>query len=277
MLKDNNPDKFKKLMDLQSHLEDKIRTPLFSLYKKHVSDFLRQRLNLDFDETSILTVSGILDTNAFEVAQSKSRSKLRGLYSTASMIAHSCKPNTRHTFYGSDFVMAVSATTDIAAGEMISATYTQTLWGTMARRDHLKSIKCFDCSCERCSDPTELNTFVGAIRCTKCKVPERMLDGPYMLSTEPLNQNANWKCDNCGYSITGRQVKLGNETLKEELSRINKKTPDGFEHFIRKYASDPDSAVLHPKNSHILQIKHALVQLYGNKPGYYLSGLGTFK
>lgn len=273
LLQNSNPEKYKKLMDLQSHLEEKMKTPLFALYKKHVADFLKERLGLEHDEKTILSISGILDTNAFEVGSSEAKtSRLRGLYSTASMIAHSCKPNTRHTFYGTDFMIAVSATTDIAAGETIFATYTQTFWGTMARREHLKNIKCFDCCCVRCSDRTELGTYLGAIRCTKCKLPEVILDGPYVVSTEPLNSSANWKCQNCEYSISGRQIKYGNDSLKEEIMRINKRSPEEFEKFISKYSKDPDSSVLHPKNYHILQVKHALIQLYGNIPGYLLSG-----
>ena len=38
---------------------------------------------------------------------------------------------------------------------------------TRDRRLHLKFSKYFDCSCRRCSDPTELGTFLSSIKCPK--------------------------------------------------------------------------------------------------------------
>ena len=38
---------------------------------------------------------------------------------------------------------------------------------TRDRRLHLKYSKYFDCSCRRCSDPTELGTFLSSIKCPK--------------------------------------------------------------------------------------------------------------
>jgi hypothetical protein len=43
--------------------------------------------------------------------------------------------------------------------------YTHALWGTQARREHLTATKYFTCRCERCSDPTELGTYISGIRC----------------------------------------------------------------------------------------------------------------
>ena len=42
------------------------------------------------------------------------------------------------------------------------------LWPTAARREHLVYSKDFLCVCDRCQDETENETFISAIRCTKC-------------------------------------------------------------------------------------------------------------
>ena len=70
----------------------------------------------------------------------------------------------------------------LAKGEVISASYTQSIWNTMNRRKHLKQSKCFWCSCARCQDPTEFGTYLSALNCSKC--------GGKVLSTDPLDENA---------------------------------------------------------------------------------------
>ena len=91
---------------------------------------------------------------------------LRAMYRTACLMSHDCTPNTKHTFrtskrafHNEDFIKPINliincyrlgdyainlyATVDIAKGDTISATYTQTLWNTFNRREHLWTSKCF--------------------------------------------------------------------------------------------------------------------------------------
>lgn len=270
LLKEINQDKYKKIINLQSHLEERINKPLYSVYKNNVADFIRKRLGRkDFEEKDILNVSGILDTNAFEIRTTSA--SLRGLYNVASMMAHNCKPNTKHSYLMPEMVIVVSATTDIAAGDIISATYTQTFWDTLSRREHLRSAKCFECDCQRCSDPTELGTYAGAIRCIRCVTPEDPLNGPYVVSMDPLNSDSPWKCEKCGHKISSKQMKSGNENLKEEVSKLGVKTVEDLEGFLDKYGAY-SGGVLHPKNYNVVQVKHALVQIIGNRKGYLYSG-----
>lgn len=270
LLRERNLNKFETLMSLQSHLEDRINKPLFQIYKKNIAGFIIERLGKKlFSENNILTVAGILDTNAFEVGTNTS--KVRGLYNVASMLAHDCKPNTKHSFISPELTIVVSATTDIKAGEVLSTTYTQTFWDTLSRREHLKSVKCFDCDCQRCTDPTELGTYMGAVRCMRCTTPQNFRNGPYILSENPLDSSSCWKCKNCGHEMTAKQIKSGNDNLKEELSRPGVKTVEGLEKFLEKYGAY-GAGVLHPNNYHVVQVKHALIQLLGNKAGYLYSG-----
>lgn len=80
------------------------------------------------------------------------------------------------------------------------------LQNTLKRREHLLENKFFECHCKRCSDPTELGTYSGALICPKCKTG-------LVLCDNPLDAESSWSCNNqqgnCpGYSITARSMKL---------------------------------------------------------------------
>lgn len=248
------PNKLKTLLSLESHLEDRRNTALYKLLKVNVVGFIRNCLGLkEFDEETILNVAGILDTNAFEIRRSAGNIKVRGLYPQAAMLSHDCRPNTKHNFVGDDFTLVLTATQDIKKGDTITATYTQTLWGTHARRAHLQESKCFNCTCERCSDPFEFDTYLSCILCSKCR--------GYVVCNDPLDMTSDWACQNCGHKITGRQMLRGNESFKKELEGIDKSVGE-LESLIERYLKVP--SVFHDRNYHIVQAKYALTQLYGN-------------
>jgi hypothetical protein len=170
---------------------------------------------------------------------------------------HDCVPNTRHVFDADD-KMLVFATVDIGKGAAVTSTYTQALWSTPQRRAHLRATKCFECACARCSDPSELGTFLSAITCSKCKKGR-------VVSTAPLDDAAPWRCDSCDQQMQAKQINWGNQALQKELEMLDKKSPQQLEAFLDKYKT-----LLHPTNGHALQAKLALTQIYGNAPGYLL-------
>lgn len=149
---------------------------------------------------------------------------------------------------------------DIPKDAIISVSYTQPLKCTLDRRNHLKLSKFFDCVCSRCADPTESQTFCGSIICFRCKVNK-------MVSTKPLDNTAPWACTGCNHSIQARQIVYGNKSLQDEIEGLNKKSPRDFEKFLLRYKD-----TLHDRNTHVVQVKYALVQLYGNVAGFYLNG-----
>ena len=118
------------------------------------------------------------------------------------MMAHDCLPNTRHVFDEETLAISIYATRDIFKREPVTATYTQTLWDTTRRRAHLKIAKCFDCTCKRCCDPTELGTFASSILCCICE--------GLVVSENPLENDSAWKCLSCNKVFSGIQV---NKTL----------------------------------------------------------------
>ncbi|XP_061718853.1 SET domain-containing protein SmydA-8 isoform X1 [Cydia pomonella] len=267
LMKQSNPQQFENIINLESHLDERIGTPLYSILKANLSTFIIQVLGLDFDEETILKVASIIDTNAFDVRSPDGSKRLRAIYVTASMMNHSCKPNTRHIYLGDDYNMALIATVPISKGEPITATYTQSLWGTLDRRRHLKINKCFDCDCDRCKDPTEFGTNLGNIYCSVCN-SGGAANGAMLMSTNPLDETANWKCEKCDHFILSKQMFWGNNALKQDLNKLDRNGPKQFEEFIMKY-----SQTLHPSNHLVLQAKLALIQIYGNYKGYTLSDL----
>nr|CAD7455694.1 unnamed protein product [Timema tahoe] len=266
LLREKHPDKFATLLNLQSHLEDLRDTSLYNLFKTTMIGFLLDGLQLtDVDPEMILRMCAILDTNAFDVRRKKGEVNVRGVYPTGSFLSHDCTPNTKYTFVGPEFSLVLTATIPIRKGDIISTTYTRTLWGTLGRRANLRLARCFDCTCARCSDCTELGTHAGAISCAACKRSGR---DSKVLSTNPLDSAAAWRCKSCPHSIPGRQMAWGNDAVRQEMEAVNKRRSEALEEFLEKYGG-----ALHSTNSHILEMKYVLARLYGNEEGRVLSDL----
>ncbi|CAH2044084.1 unnamed protein product, partial [Iphiclides podalirius] len=271
LMKETDPKQFENIMSLESHLDDRMQTQLYTVLKTNLVSFVRNVIGLSFKDETILQVASIFDTNSFDVRSPDGKRRLRAIYVTASMMNHNCRSNTRHVFLGDDHTMVLIATVPIAKGELITATYTQSLWGTLDRRKHLKQSKCFNCECERCRDPTEFGTYLGNIYCSLCNGPytdNDLMKGAMLVSTNTLDENAPWKCEKCDHYIQGRQMFWGNNALKQDLNKLDKSGPQELEEFIDKY-----NLTLHPTNHLIIQAKLALMQIYGNYKGYSLAEL----
>ncbi|XP_034481961.1 SET domain-containing protein SmydA-8 [Drosophila innubila] len=260
-LKKSNPAAFARLSELEDHLKERLDTPLYQVLRANLITFIKTVLGLrDWPEMEILRIAAILDTNAFEVRQNSERRKVRALFPSGAMIAHDCVPNLRHRF-DDDMNIVFLAKRNIAKGEILSISYTQALRSTVQRRLHLKQVKCFDCTCARCSDPTELDTFAGSRMCEKCKVGK-------FISLNPLQNTANWKCQLCNIVKSAKEVLTQDANLQQEIEELDKTTPEALEDFLYRHRVE-----LHETNTHILQVKYALTQLYGNAPGFAMEEL----
>ncbi|XP_055907545.1 SET domain-containing protein SmydA-8 [Eupeodes corollae] len=261
LMKLKKPDAYKRLMELEDHLNERLETPYYNVLRANLVTFIKTCLGFkELDENEILRIAATLDTNAFEIRQPSRQVKVRGLYPKAAMISHDCISNARHAF-DDNMQIVFLAKTQIKKGDIIATSYTQPLKSTILRRLHLKQAKCFDCSCQRCVDPWEMDTFAGAILCSKCKVGK-------IVSTNPLDNEAVWRCLLCPHEITAKQIIWGNNAMMKEIESLDKTSPKQFEEFIYRYRE-----TLHEKNTHVLQVKYALTQLYGNVPGFYLHEL----
>ncbi|XP_013119232.1 SET domain-containing protein SmydA-8 [Stomoxys calcitrans] len=249
LMKASQPADFERFSELEDHLNERKDTPLYNVLRANLVTFVKTILGMHESEEEVLRVAAILDTNAFEIRQNNLGRKVRAIYPSASMFSHDCISNSRHTFDDNMQIVFI-AKTPIAKGDIISTSYTQPLWSTIMRRSHLLQAKCFECTCRRCLDPTELNTFTGAITCSRCKVGK-------IISTNPMDNSAIWKCQLCPHKLSAKQINLGNQAIQNEIDSLDKTSAKAFEEFLFRYRD-----TLHEKNTHILQVKYALTQLY---------------
>ncbi|XP_012276058.1 SET and MYND domain-containing protein 4 isoform X2 [Orussus abietinus] len=96
-----------------------------------------------------------------------------GIYTSASMMNHSCDPNIVHSFHGRFLI--VKAARDISVGGEVFNCYGPHFrrMPTSERRNHLKLQYHFLCKCEPCTDP-KLQNFLELFKafiCPKCKGP----------------------------------------------------------------------------------------------------------
>lgn len=214
-------------------------------------------------EDEILNISGMLDTNCFEVLLPSRKIKSRGIYFDTAMMAHECIPNTKH-FVDENLEMRVIATTEIKKGEKIITSYTHPLRTTIERRLHIKQAKCFDCVCARCMDPTEINTFASSIKCSTCK------DG-VLTSCDTLDNLSEWKCRSCQQKMPGMKVVQLMNDIRNKLENLNKRSIENCEKFLSDFKD-----VLVESNVVMIDVKYALCLLYGNVDGYFHKGNSVF-
>ncbi|RZB38993.1 msta, isoform B-like [Asbolus verrucosus] len=265
LLKESDPQAYADLMKMETHNE--IRRNIPELWRGNQESIVN-RIIFDwglkeYTQEEVHSICGILEVNSFEIGQQGVN--IRGLYPTAFLMSHDCVPNTNHVDEEGSFRLTVRASTRIEHGETITLSYAYTLQCTLKRREHLLENKFFECQCKRCSDPTEMGTYSGALICPKCKTG-------YVLSTNPLDPEADWKCTNLercpGYRITSKSMQLLIDRIGHEVDGIGCNDVVAMEAFLHKYRN-----VLHPTHYLCLGVKLSLSQLYGRISGYLIDKL----
>ncbi|KAJ8981911.1 hypothetical protein NQ317_007303 [Molorchus minor] len=251
LLKSTDPTTYNAIMDMESH--DEIRKHIPEVWngdQTNVVDRIIKDWGLtEFTEEEVHTICGILEVNCFEIGQQGVN--IRGLYPTAFLLAHDCVPNTNHNDEETNYKLTIRASTKIPLGYPITLSYAYTL------QLHV-----------RCSDPTELGTYSGALICPKCKTG-------LVLSDQPLKPESSWSCKDksgkCpGYSIPARSMKLLLHRITQEVEQIDLNGIEAMEAFLSKYRN-----VLHPTHYLCLGIKVSLSQLYGKINGYLIYELSN--
>merc|ERR1711983_727516 len=120
-----------------------------------------------FAKELVFDICTRLDINSFEIPLPSTCATVQGVYSLACMVEHSCIP-TGHRCFNSDMSITVRSAYGADEGDSVSICYTDSLWTTSARRENLVYSKDFLCTCDRCEDATENETYMSAIKCTKC-------------------------------------------------------------------------------------------------------------
>lgn len=256
LLQRRSPRRWKQILEMEAHEDKRKGTETYDENKIRVVGFLRNFVGLsnwdpqrwDVSETTLHKLCGVLDVNALEVRLSDT-TDVQALYPTASLLEHCCVPNVRMVF-DDNLKLTVTSALPIPRGEHIKTMYTHALWGTQARRDHLKHNKYFMCKCERCSDPTEFGTYFSAIKCVDCNIG-------VLLPENPLNEKGEWKCKECKVSLSSFQVSELALRLGDEVDRVLSRADiQSLESLLQKL-----SQLTHPQHYHQYAVKHSLVQL----------------
>ncbi|XP_047032333.1 SET domain-containing protein SmydA-8-like [Helicoverpa zea] len=291
LLQKSDPEGFAKLLDLQSHME--CRAPgseayeyvLKNLHKQNsseadefiveylINNFINkmdEKLKKSYDINSELLhrICGIIDTNALEIRLPQG-TELSALYAITCKMEHSCVPNTKHTSFAfapkdkNDlYEITIKAVVPILKNEHIATMYSHALWGTQARRQHLKDSKYFACKCSRCRDPTELGTYLSAMKCLGDD--NKPCDGIH-LPEDPLDDETDWVCNKCAIKVRNSQVNMVMSQMGEDVETVL--MMDGSITLLEKLLWR-FSTFLHPNHYYMYSLKHSLVQLYGREQGY---------
>jgi hypothetical protein len=266
LLQKSAPAKYKALMSMQSHIEERRGTPIWDNVQERIVDVMKKTFGvmvfeaicpqLDFTDETIQKIQGILDTNGKEIRLAYA--DVQALYPLSCLMEHSCQPNVKIN-YSKNFKITCAAGKNIREGEHLSIMYTHALWGTIARRDHLNINKRFWCKCKRCSDPTEFGTNFSTI----------LDDGHPMLPEDPLNADSDWVCKETGARKNAYDVKVELSVIGKEIELLMEKGGiDDFEEFI-----ESKKKVLHTNHYHMVTVKHQLLQMYGRTEGHLIQDM----
>lgn len=199
--------KFLTLLKLESHvtaLEN--QTTRWNAIRTKVIEVLRQQ----WEESLVEQACGLILTNTFEVMRSPQEAPLLGIYEEPSLMNHDCIGNTRLVM-SPDLQLTVYASVDIKAGMPILFNYVRPLDSIIERQKYLKRNKFFRCTCARCRDPTDLKTYVSALRCPKCNGPVLVRD---------LEGLSDWTCDKCQVKMDPKHVNSALQKLEEIQHKV---------------------------------------------------------
>ncbi|XP_023336991.1 protein msta [Eurytemora carolleeae] len=211
------------------------------------------KLGDKFSRELVFEMCGRLETNSFEIPLGLSSVSVQGVYSKGCMVEHCCTPSVHRTF-NSDLSLTIRAAYPLEEGDAVSLCYTDSLWTTAQRREHLVYSKDFICNCDRCQDRTENETYLSALKCLKCP------DG-YYLPDSPLDCSSPWSCSQCKLVAPQGYSELADSKVSAAVSKIEEEglTVPACKKFLATY-----SKVLHPHHAHMLDVKYSLLNLLGH-------------
>lgn len=254
--------------NLLDHYEDskEENDEMWKFHKEFVSDFIRKICKQQdrFSELDVFRAIGILQTNASNLEfPDNNYGKGIGLYPIYAMMNHSCLSNTKN-FKLADHWIEVRAQVDIKAGEEITNQYVKPDTPTFLRRPLLRSRWHFDCFCQRCSDPTELGSFLSGLICQR-----RRCEGT-VLSKDSLDNQSDWACTSCHVIWPFDKVLKVVENCESCVKQTNP-TEDVVEHYER--VLHLLSHQLHPGHYILLDVKQNLGMILGNCKPYLIKNL----
>jgi len=268
-LKREQPEIWERLCRLEHH--NKVREieeqELWDFHQIHVVQFLTQKCKLDVTEQEVEEVLGRMFTNCGDLQlPAEGFGRGCGFYPTYANMNHSCICNTKTLKFGSDQHLEVRAQVAIKKGEEISTQYVHSMNATYARRPILRAKWYFDCSCPRCSDPSECGANLAAVACSLRRNNRQC--GGKVLPENPLEGDSSWVCEECRNVCTADNVMNILVEVNATMGEVVE-SEDSIQHWERVLAMADQML----KSSHylVIQVKEKLAILYGNIAGYSMS------
>ncbi|XP_049950520.1 SET domain-containing protein SmydA-8 [Schistocerca serialis cubense] len=262
-LRTADPARWQKLWALESHCAHRRGTPRYEADRVAVAQFVRRFFKMaDFSEEDILRVCGILQVNGHEVPLTEP--SYVSVYEWASLLEHSCRANCSKSFSEAGELL-LRAAAPIARGQRLTICYSDSLWGTASRRQHLRETKFFWCRCARCTDPTEMGTFFSALRCPQPGCEGVCVPAEESLQQEPEDEQEEppWWCRSCQQPMPAAQVLQQLEAAGAELSALPRGDAERCWQFVRRHEA---AARLSGDHFYLTEARLALAQLLGQGP-----------
>ena len=239
--------------DLMDHLEERkceAGEADWEKVDKSVIKYLK-KVGVKHSESTLERSAGIILTNCVSCSGTRGGPETGiGLFPVFSILSHSCVANTRR--FIDDGHLVVRASVPIKAGEEILTSYKNPELGSVSRRSHFPATWFFDCACKRCSDPTELGTFLSALICPLPDCNESMLP------SHALEYNSPWVCAGCSFSISSTEAMTRTVNLFKMLVSCPK-TCQNMEKLLLQLQD-----LAHPQQYIVMQTKITLALMYGD-------------
>ncbi|XP_055531487.1 SET domain-containing protein SmydA-8 [Wyeomyia smithii] len=256
LLAETAPAKWQELIKLESHEEQRRGSKQWRDDREGVAKLIPRFFKCEskWSEDDILKVSGILQVNGHEIPLTEPSSV--AIYSNASMAEHSCRPNLSKTFTNKKEIV-FWAPNSIMKGDRLSISYSDVLWGTVNRLEHLQQTKLFRCACERCKDPTEFGTYFSAMRCSGFKKDSNC--NGLLLPEASKTWHSNWSCNKCKAAVEFKDICAILERAKMDLGAMEKTNEQHCNMYIKHY-----SRWLSANHHYIVEVKILLSQIIGS-------------
>ncbi|XP_058462124.1 SET domain-containing protein SmydA-8 [Malaya genurostris] len=255
LLAETNPAKWQSLIKLESHEDQRRGSKQWRDDREGVAKLIPRFFKCEnkWTEDEILRVTGILQVNGHEIPLTDPPSV--AVYSNASMAEHSCTPNLAKTFTTKGEIV-LWAPNPIKSGERLSISYSDVLWSTCNRLDHLQQTKLFRCTCARCIDPTEFGTYFSAMKCSGFKKDSSCTG--LLLPESGKNWHSNWTCNKCKAAVEFKEISTILDRVRVDLDAMEKTNEKHCNLFISHY-----SRWLSPNHHYLVDVKILLSQVIG--------------
>jgi len=265
-LRSTNPAVYQELMKFEHHntLRKEEEPELWEYHQQNIVYFLIKVCSIEISVIELNQIVGAMFTNCLDLEVPANFGRQNGFYPTYAYMNHTCRCNTK-TIKFPDQHLEVRAQVFIRRGEEISTQYLLPLKPTFIRRPMLRNKWFFDCNCPRCLDPTELGSFFSALLCKKAGCRGAVVPG------NPVDGESDWACLACGATIEVSLVVRIISTIAHQIENPSWRNLDlimCYERLACVY-----SALIHPSNYLMHQLKEKLGILYGNVPSQPLSAL----